>query len=629
MHGVGTRSAAVVVLSLLVAGFVPAVAGAVPVVVTSLHDGVVAQFALGAGGALTPLCDPASTCPSDGGTSSPEAVAFSPDGRYVYVGNYGSKSISVFSVGASGALTPVACDPASNCATGTNPQGVAVDPSGTHLYVTNAGSKNVSVFSIGAGGTLTPLCDPATNCPATGTSPDGLAIDPTGTHLYVANDPPDDNVSVFSIGAGGALTPDCDPATNCPATGGGPSEPVIQPSGAYLYVPNELSDNVSIFSIGAGGALTAECDPSTNCPTGGTDLFGVAMDPSGGHLYVANAGSPTDVWEFSIGSGGALSALCDPATNCPATASSAFAAAVDPSGRYLYVPNDGANSVSVYSIGAGGALTPVACSPASNCRTGSGPGNFGIAIGPDRGPTAAFSANLAPAGSGSAFDASGSTSPDYPIASYRWAYGDGQTQTTSSPTVTHVYAKPGTYTVTLDVVDQAGCSQVFISTGQTASCDGSAKAQRTETVIVPPAKMTNLSVSPHKFSLAGRKVAGRCVKQTSKNKTHKACKLKIKLKVSYTLSSPATVTFTLKLKTSGRKVNGVCVKPTRENRTDERCTRFLHVPGAITMAGIQGANTSTFNGKIGGKKLGPGTYELIATPAGGGAPQTVTFQLAG
>jgi hypothetical protein len=86
------------------------------------------------------------------------------------------------------------------------------------------------------------------------------------------------------------------------------------------------------------------------------------------------------------------------------------------------------------------------------------------------------------------------------------------------------------------------------------------------------------------------------------------------------------VTFTLKRKAPGRKVKGKCVKPTKKNRTHKQCSRLVGVPGAITQTGTTGANGFTFNGKIGGHKLGPGTYQLIAATAGGS--RSVKFRIA-
>ena len=47
--------------------------------------------------------------------------------------------------------------------------------------------------------------------------------------------------------------------------------------------------------------------------------------------------------------------------------------------------------------------------------------------------------------------------PGDPIVSWLWNFGDGNTSTASG-TVQHLYANPGTYTVTLTVTDQAGCT---------------------------------------------------------------------------------------------------------------------------------------------------------------------------
>ena len=52
--------------------------------------------------------------------------------------------------------------------------------------------------------------------------------------------------------------------------------------------------------------------------------------------------------------------------------------------------------------------------------------------------------------------------------------------------------------------------------------------------------------------------------------------------------------------------------------------------GALTATGKQGANTFTFDGRIGGRRLAPGSYVLTATPTVGGGPgaaRTVAFKI--
>ncbi len=67
-------------------------------------------------------------------------------------------------------------------------------------------------------------------------------------------------------------------------------------------------------------------------------------------------------------------------------------------------------------------------------------------------PTAAFASSITY--QTLTADASGSSDPNGPIASYNWAFGDGNTAT--GVTARHVYAAPGTYTVRLTVVDGDG-----------------------------------------------------------------------------------------------------------------------------------------------------------------------------
>jgi hypothetical protein len=190
------------------------------------------------------------------------------------------------------------------------------------------------------------------------------------------------------------------------------------------------------------------------------------------------------------------------------------------------------------------------------------------------------------------------------------------------------------------VTDDAGCSTSIVFTGQTAYCNGSAAATTTRSITVPPPTVTvpplpitvppptisKLRVSPHKLSVAGRKLNGKCVKPTEKNNSNKHCLRATKLKVSYTLNGADTTTFTLKRMAPGRKVNGKCVTPTKKNKHKKKCPRQIGVHGQLVKTGHAGANSFTFDGKIGGHKLAPATYRLTATPAGGKS-QTIAFTI--
>lgn len=77
----------------------------------------------------------------------------------------------------------------------------------------------------------------------------------------------------------------------------------------------------------------------------------------------------------------------------------------------------------------------------------------------DRPPSASFTAPASVGkGQPARFDASGSADPDGAITTYRWDFGDGQTQSTTNPVTTHTYNQGGRKAVALTVIDDSGNS---------------------------------------------------------------------------------------------------------------------------------------------------------------------------
>jgi hypothetical protein len=62
-----------------------------------------------------------------------------------------------------------------------------------------------------------------------------------------------------------------------------------------------------------------------------------------------------------------------------------------------------------------------------------------------------------------------------------------------------------------------------------------------------------------------------------------------------------------------RKVNGKCVAPTNRNRRKRACKRTV-TRGALSFSGHPGTNRVSFQGRTSRtKKLKPGTYTLVIT----------------
>jgi hypothetical protein len=101
--------------------------------------------------------------------------------------------------------------------------------------------------------------------------------------------------------------------------------------------------------------------------------------------------------------------------------------------------------------------------------------------------------------------------------------------------------------------------------------------------------------------------------------------------VTYTLNVAAITRFTVtQLRTGRRTARGRCVASTRRNRTASRCSRRVTLPGHFTLAGQPGANRFAFTGRIGGQRLKPGGYRLVATPTAdgrSGQPVSASFHI--
>jgi 6-phosphogluconolactonase (cycloisomerase 2 family) len=234
--------------------------------------------------------------------------------------------------------------------------------------VAASGTAYVTVYSPAPGGGTSNSV--TFNVAAGGVGPTAIALDPAGKFAYVADEGcPDDfdgSVSKYTIDpSSGLLTSVGQPVT----TGDfGADAVAVDPSGKFVYVANWGSGNtagsVSMYTINPNsGALTstgiivAPCAPPPS--PGGCAPWSLAVHPSGRFVYVANQGgfSPTSVSVYAVNAQtGALTLVQVIAADGRATQVS-----VDPSGKFAYVldsdgPTRGLN-ISMYEIDTTGILT--------------------------------------------------------------------------------------------------------------------------------------------------------------------------------------------------------------------------------------------------------------------------------
>jgi DNA-binding beta-propeller fold protein YncE len=335
------------------------------VYVTNTVPGSVSAYEIGAGGLLSPLTP--ATVPAGLGAIG---VAASPDGRSLYVANFGGEAstISQYDINPlTGGLSPKA--PATVAASGV--WQLAVSPDGRSVYVTDITDSRVLQFTVNqATGTLSVKTPPSVGAGPAGGIPFGVAVAPNGKSAYV---------TTFSSGV---FQYDIDPVTGNlspkqPSTVPADTTPEgigVSPNGTSAYVTNINSDTISQYDIDpTSGALSPKSPPTV--PTGSAPTNGVAITPDNKSAYVYNSGGrqPASVSQYDINPLGALFPKT-PATVPAGQGSTASQLAVSPDGENLYVVNS--SVVRQYTIDpASGTLTP------KNPATAPTPGSsVGVAV---------------------------------------------------------------------------------------------------------------------------------------------------------------------------------------------------------------------------------------------------------
>lgn len=166
-----------------------------------------------------------------------------------------------------------------------------------------------------------------------------------------------------------------------------------------------------------------------------------------------------------------------------------------------------------------------------------------------------------------------------------------------------------------DVLCGAGADSVYADATDTVAADCEA-VQRASAPPGPPPpgdgedttapRLTAFGLSRAAFTAARRGASARpAVKRRARVGT----------KVGYRLSEQATVRFGVERRNAGRTVRSACRKLTRKNRARRKCD--LRLKGAFSRSAKQGKNGFTFTGRLGGRKLKPGRYYLVARATDG------------
>lgn len=317
--------------------------GAVYTQTNATAGNAIVAFTRAADGTLTP----AFQVPTGGlGTSSnlgnQGAVALSSDRRWLFAVDAGSDQISVFAV-ALNRLTLIGTAPSG----GDQPVSLTVHDN--LLYVLNAGGAgNITGFTIGGDGSLSPLSNSTRPLSGSATGPAQVSFSPAGDLLAVT-EKATRQIDTYVVGSDGRPT--------------GPS--VHASSGVTPFgfdfdrrgrlVVSEASGFVSSYAVSSAGALSPI---SASVPTNQRAACWLEVTGDGKYAYAANAGSAS-ITGFRINDDGSLTPLNADGITVATGGATPVDIALSPNSRYLYALLRGSGTVAAFAVGSDGSLTPL------------------------------------------------------------------------------------------------------------------------------------------------------------------------------------------------------------------------------------------------------------------------------
>jgi hypothetical protein len=91
-------------------------------------------------------------------------------------------------------------------------------------------------------------------------------------------------------------------------------------------------------------------------------------------------------------------------------------------------------------------------------------------------------------------------------------------------------------------------------------------------------------------------------------------------RVRFALNVTSAVGFTVDRLTAGVQIGRSCRPLSGRSAARHHCTRRVQLRGSFTVPGRAGNNAFEFTGRLSGRKLAPGNYDLVGAPAADAQP---------
>ena len=284
---------------------------------------------------------------------SPSFLATHPSGKYLYAVNEGADKTGGVSAYAIDRATGKLQFLNSQSSLGGGPCYISVDKTGKTAFVANYVGGNLAVLPINTDGTLGAATDSVQD---TGSGPNAqrqekphvhsATLSPDNRFVYVA-DLSTDKLNIFDVDVKNSKIKPAQTPYASVKPGSGPRHSAFHPNGKYAYLVEELTSTVAAFSRDAKtGALTLLDDNVKTLPdgfTGENTSADIHIDPSGKFLYQSNRGANT-LAIFAIGNDGKLTKVGDQ----PTEGKTPRNFLIDPKGDFVFVAHQDSDNITIF-----------------------------------------------------------------------------------------------------------------------------------------------------------------------------------------------------------------------------------------------------------------------------------------
>jgi 6-phosphogluconolactonase len=292
-----------------------------------------------------------------GGLENPSFLAIDASGRHLYSVHGDRSEATSFAVDPrTGHLRLLNRQPTG----GYNPIHLTFDKTGRFLVISNYGTDSTTVLPIGKDGTLGPYSTLTTVAGALGphrseqknVRPHHNPLDRTGRYFFLPCKGGDVVVAYRLDRKHGVLVE----VSRVPTRpGAGPRHIDFHPRRAFAYVINELDSTITTYRQDGAKLTPLQVVPSTPSDfTGYSTGAEIAVDRMGHNVYVSNRGH-NSVGVFAIDP---VKGSLAPKQWVPTKGTVPRFFAFDPAQRFLYVANQGSDTIFGYRVGANGKLSP-------------------------------------------------------------------------------------------------------------------------------------------------------------------------------------------------------------------------------------------------------------------------------